>query len=673
MIHQFLAEMLSDSLSISLSMLVDRVIEHCPVVAANMSLSEAITLGYETTEGQALTIIVVESSIPIGLLTDRDIVRQIAINKNLEAVRVADAVTQPLVTLTRAEIKNISCVLEKFNHPIDFLLVLDDEGKIEGVITKANIISGLVNILLEQENNSILMQSIFETVSDGIFIYDLDTNSLVEANPAACKMHGYSYEELLSTPKTQYVHPDSHYLFDEFLKTVKQEHEYFTKAIGVRKNGTLFDGEVKGKIVKSHGRNFALYCVKDISASKRLEKALEKVKQRTEELAQMNAELARATRMKDEFLANMGHELRTPLNVILGLSEGLADEVYAPLPDKQKKAILNIQNCGQHLLELINDILDLVKIESGKLEVKKNCVDINSFLSNIHLVIHQQANKKAINLSFQISPDIDKVWFDEIRIHQVLINLLSNAVKFTAEKGKIKTTVDVDKEAKQIYFRVSDTGIGIDASNIHKLFQPFVQIDSSLSRNYSGTGLGLALVKKIIDMHDGSITVSSEVGRGSCFTVSLPYITAIDINHYQDTHTTTYKDTNNCQRLNPALILIADDNLINVELVVEFLTKSGYQIICALNGLEAVQLALQQKPDLIIMDIQMPHTDGLTAIKHIRHELKQVPVIALTALSSADKQQCIDAGADVFISKPFRLKHLDMVIKQLLDRSYTQS
>ena len=657
-----------------LSSVLDEVIEVCPLVAPNVSVAEAITLVCQgkTEQSYILNAVVVENSIPIGVLTSGDIVRQIAAGKKIEFVRVADALTQPLVTLMRSQIKSIDYILDKFDNQTDSLIVLSHNGDVEGIITKANIIPALKNTLLEQESSIGMMRRIIETVSDGVFIYDLEAGLLVEANPSACKMHGFTYEELLRASISKYIHQNSHYVLENFFKTLELGCEYFIEATGLHKDGSAFDGEVRGTVVNYNYKKFAIIAVRDISNRRRLETALSK-------LGKINSELACATRMKDEFLANMGHELRTPLNAILGLSEGLIDEVYAPLVEKQKKAILNIQNCGQALLYLINDILDLTKIESGDLKLDKSLVDINTLCNSICPFVKQLACKKNITLTFTIAPNIDKVWIDALRIRQVLINLLSNGIKFTPNGGTVELVVNVDKETKKIYFRVFDTGIGIDAKNFNKLFQPFVQIDASLSRSYSGTGLGLVLVKKIIDMHGGNVTVSSEVGKGSCFTCTLPLISVPQLNYSDITHQSTYQsiksfilteENSHYNSINKPLILVADDNITNAELICEFLTVCGYELTVARNGLEAVEFAIAQNPQLIVIDVQMPKLDGLAAIGRMREvpDLSQTPIIALTALSEG-KNKCIKAGADEFILKPVSLKYLNSVIKKLLSRN----
>jgi PAS domain S-box-containing protein len=410
--------------------------------------------------------------------------------------------------------------------------------------------------------------------------------------------------------------------------------------------------------------------------------AQENLKKLNQILIQTNVELARATRLKDEFLANMSHELRTPLNAILGLSEGLLDEVYASLTDKQKKIIATIQNSGKHLLEVINDILDLTKIESGNVEIYPKFVSVNILCDSSCTFIKQQARAKNIQISTEIACNQEEIWVDELRMLQVLINLLSNAVKFTPNGGKVSLLVDIDTATNEIFFSVTDTGIGIDSKNIGKLFQPFVQIDSSLSRSYSGTGLGLALVRKIIEIHQGHVTVSSEVGKGSCFTVKLPHTKKASEQKLQTGHRNTPLKPGNiseqlktinidtCLVSEQPLILLAEDNLTNIESITEFLEYCGYRFAIARNGLEAVKLAKSEKPRLIIMDIQMPQMDGLAAISQIRSEpeLMQIPIIALTALAmSGDKQKCIQAGANEYLSKPVSLKHLSNLIKNLLN------
>ncbi len=426
--------------------------------------------------------------------------------------------------------------------------------------------------------------------------------------------------------------------------------------------------------------------------------AEEQLRQTNEQLAQANTELARATRLKDEFLANMSHELRTPLNAILGMSEGLYEEVFGSINERQHKAIATIERSGQHLLELINDILDLSKIESGKLELQISDVPVRSLCDASLGLVRQMAQKKNIRLCTCIPNYIDSVQADERRLRQVLINLLSNAVKFTPEGGSVTLEVRIEdagvrgcggageveginssSSSSYLCFRVIDTGIGIAPEDMGKLFQAFVQIDSRLNRQYNGTGLGLALVQRIASLHGGTVAVESEVGRGSCFIVRIPYHSNREVATMQGTTVLS-----NCSiwsestvlkvvpesTLQLPLILLAEDNLANLETISGYLESQGYRLIVAKNGQDAIALAKTHCPDLILMDIQMPIMDGIEAMHHIRAQGQtDVPIIALTALAmSADREKCLEAGANEYLTKPIKLKQLVATIQQLLSQ-----
>lgn len=244
-----------------------------------------------------------------------------------------------------------------------------------------------------------------------------------------------------------------------------------------------------------------------------------------------NEKLIRATKHKDEFLATMSHELRTPLNAILGMAEGLQEEVFGKISDRQIQALQIIERSGTHLLGLINDILDIAKIESGQLNLKLTPTSIYHLCESSIAFIKPQALRKKLQIDIKIPENLPDLLVDEQRICQVLINLFTNAVKFTPEGGKITIEVtkipsspDTNGSLSPEYLRIVtiDTGIGISSANINKLFQPFIQIDSSLNRQYQGTGLGLSIVKHIVELHGGRVGLTSELGVGSCFTIDLP-------------------------------------------------------------------------------------------------------------------------------------------------------
>jgi signal transduction histidine kinase len=242
-------------------------------------------------------------------------------------------------------------------------------------------------------------------------------------------------------------------------------------------------------------------------------------------LERTNAELIRTTKLKDEFLANMSHELRTPLNAILGMTECLHEELFGTINSSQEDALETIRNSGEHLLELISDMLDVSKIMAGMLKLDITTVAIADLCSSCLEFIQLKALKKQIQLSMSLSPDLEVIEVDERRWRQILINLLDNAIKFTPSGGKVSLDVSLktDQNSRSwLHFSVTDTGIGIAPSDRDKIFQPFIQIDSGFARKYEGSGLGLALVHQLVELHGGYVDCTSQLGQGSCFTVRLP-------------------------------------------------------------------------------------------------------------------------------------------------------
>ncbi len=269
---------------------------------------------------------------------------------------------------------------------------------------------------------------------------------------------------------------------------------------------------------------------KEVVERKRIEEALarerdlleQRVAERTHELQAINDELEQANRLKDEFLANMSHELRTPLNTVIGMTEALREGVFGKLNPEQLEAAVNIEKSGHHLLELINDILELTKIEAGKISLTMEEISVDSVCRASMRLVRNLAKEKHIDLSFTLSPDVSIIRADLHGLKQILVNLLNNAVKFSPEGGAVGLKVEKSPEDRDVRFIVSDTGIGISKDDMTRLFKPFTQIDGGYTRKYPGTGLGLSLVKRMVDLHGGTISVKSEPGKGSVFTVSLP-------------------------------------------------------------------------------------------------------------------------------------------------------
>ncbi len=410
------------------------------------------------------------------------------------------------------------------------------------------------------------------------------------------------------------------------------------------------------------------------------------------QLQKTNTELRRATRLKDEFLANMSHELRTPLNAILGMTEGLLDNAFGPLSERQRYSLKTIERSGRHLLDLINDILDLSKIEAGKMELELTSVTVRNLCDTSLTLMRQIAHKKQIHLALEIPSHLADLTLtvDDRRLRQVLLNLLSNAIKFTPNGGNVTLTVTLtpsphpEASPATLDFTVSDTGIGIAPENIDQLFQTFVQIDSQLNRQYEGTGLGLALVKRLTEMHGGVVTVTSTPNQGSCFTVKLPFSPSLHKatssrqgvssaestgnNQLQDVGTTALHVTSAGATATP-LVLLVEDNEANRYSIGGYLEAKGYQLAFANDGYEAIAQVQTLNPDIILMDVQMPGMDGLEATQRIRSlpHCATIPILALTALAMPeDRDRCLAAGASEYLAKPVKLKELVTIINTLL-------
>ena len=404
---------------------------------------------------------------------------------------------------------------------------------------------------------------------------------------------------------------------------------------------------------------------RDITETKNAEEILKKA----------NVEMERALRMKDEFLANMSHELRTPLNAILGISESLEEQITGSLNERQQKYVRTISESGRLLLSLINDILDLSKIEAGRMKLEVNDTELAPLIQSSVRLVKEIAHKKQIQINIKSDLKVSYVMSDERRLKQVFVNLLSNAVKFSKENSEIGIDVSGDINLKQVRIMVWDNGIGIAKSDIDRLFQPFSQLDAGLDREHSGTGLGLALVAQIIRLHGGRVEVESETGVGSKFSIILPW------EPKEHTASVTAKPQR-AERIMPFLgerqgkILIIEDTESVILFVKDYLEVSGFSVSVAMDGIDGVAKSKTLIPDLILMDIQMPGMDGFESLRQIRQDphTRHIPVIAVTALAMmGDKERCLKAGFNEYISKPMSLKNLSQTIDKLLFSSRGES
>ncbi len=526
----------------------------------------------------------------------------------------------------------------------------------------------------QAEDNLKRQLAAVEASIDGISL--LKNEKYIYLNNAHLKLFGYSYpEELLGKSWRVLYTPDVVEWFEENVFPLLIQQKFWRgETIALRKDGTKFNQEVSLTVTEDGDYICVFQDISERQAALRERKNAEiQLRQTNEQLAIANAQLARASRLKDEFLANMSHELRTPLNSILGMSEVLQEGTFGELTDQQNQVLAMIHRNGEHLLELINDILDLSKIEAGKFDLECSPVSVNELCKNSLSFVKQQAYQKNIRLSYQIEDVTEALNVDERRMRQVLINLLNNAVKFTPEGGRVRLEVRGDFQEQTVSFSVIDNGIGIAPEDQSRLFQAFIQIDSRLSRRYEGTGLGLVLVKKLVEMHGGTVKIDSQLGKGSCFILTLPW-TRLSWGEHPILTPTELLDKSASSRSAPnelkrPLILLAEDNSDNIHTLLNYLQVKGFDVEVARNGIEAVQKARSLHPQVILMDISMPEMDGLEATRQIRADSKlaTLPIIALTALAmQGDREKCLAAGVNEYLPKPVQLRQLVQLIQSLI-------
>jgi PAS domain S-box-containing protein len=388
------------------------------------------------------------------------------------------------------------------------------------------------------------------------------------------------------------------------------------------------------------------------------------VQQRTQELEQEKRVSEAANRAKTDFLATMSHELRTPLNAVLGLSQVLQREIFGSLSAKQLEYINHIHSSGEHLLTLINDILDLAKVEAGRESLTPKILSAHDICHYCLTMVQEQATLQGLQLISQLDADAQFCTADERRLKQMLLNLLSNAVKFTPA-GIV--SLIVRKQPQGISFTVADTGIGIPADKLNLLFQPFSQLDSQLTRQYAGTGLGLALTRKLARLHGGDITVSSMAGVGSEFTLFLPDGSIAPPLQSQSSALTPPAAQ---AQQSTGRILIVEDDGVSATLLQDYLKAIGYQVDAMGDGKDFLRQVRRSSPNLILMDMQLSRSlSGLDLLKQLRNEpdLQDLPVIVVTAMAMAgDRENFLAQGATDYLSKPLDIVQLELMLIKYL-------
>ena len=519
--------------------------------------------------------------------------------------------------------------------------------------------------LTEKEQLHERLNLILDATGEGIYGIGLD-GKCIFMNISALAMLGYaSQAEVLGKDLHQLLH-NAH--ADGSFYDVKQCPIYqalqgeASPAVDTevfwRKDGCHFFVEYQSHPIKKNKK--IIGCVvsfMDITDRKQNEALLMAAKEKAEKLA----------KTKSQFLANMSHEIRTPMNAIIGFSDlALFDE----MPTKTHTYVQDINTAANHLMTILNDILDLSRLEAGRLSIIPAPFHLDDLLTSIHNLFLKAAQAKSLVLNLDIEKTIpDTLIGDSIRLRQVLINLLGNAIKFT-QQGEVTLRITLQQlstSEAQLLFSIIDTGIGIDAEQQDKLFQPFSQVDDGFSRNFEGTGLGLVISQELVQLMGGNITLVSTPGLGSCFSfqLRLPLVSLSMIDNLKPTLEAQAAE------LNGIKILVAEDDAFNQKIINEVIKRYGASVTLADNGLEALAALEQGSFDIVLMDLHMPAMDGYEATLEIRKipRYAQLPVIAFSAsVTDEDRQHCIDAGMNDFAGKPINKKELLATLERWVKR-----
>ena len=556
----------------------------------------------------------------------------------------------------------------EFQNPIDksvvwkeiFLNPINTEGgEIVGL-------SGIAHDITERKINAMNIQkselkfrNIFESFQD-IYFNCRFNGKIILISPSVKENIGYEQSEVTGNNITNY------YLY------TKKTKDLLKKLVSRRKVQNF-----EATLITRDGRLVNCICnVRLVRDKDSREVTIEGVARDITKLKQANRELLHAKNMaenslkvKEQFLANMSHEIRTPMNGVIGMVDLLSQTQLNP---EQMNFVQTIKKSSETLLTILNDILDLSKIEAGKMKIQPHVTEVKSIFEKVLNLFSQQAKQKSIELGFKIDNDIpDYLKIDETRIIQILSNLTSNALKFTEKEGKV--ILHISKEIKDDLYRIAveDTGIGISENDQQQLFKLFTQVDNSSTKSFSGTGLGLAISKQLSSLMGGQIGVSSEPDEGSVFWFTLkgekPSEEEIEL-HEKQKQTVKKTQKIKFQSENPPFVLIVDDNTINRQVASQILMKSGFKTDLAFSGAAAIEKVKRNDYDLILMDIQMPVMDGVTATREIKKLPKKIPpIVAMTAYSmKEDRQRFLDLGMDDYLAKPIVSSILLQVIQQNL-------
>ncbi|OGK09567.1 MAG: hypothetical protein A2W80_15770 [Candidatus Riflebacteria bacterium GWC2_50_8] len=512
-------------------------------------------------------------------------------------------------------------------------------------------------------------RTLFDGSGHGIIVADVEREEIVEVNPAASMMFGYQNDELKGE-SIELLHPADE-LFDTmhlFRKNAESVFAQVTQLPCRRKDGSIFYADLHTACMTLEGRKRVVGFFSDVTRRVQAERELVAARSRADA----------ASEAKSVFLANMSHEIRTPIHGIYGMVELL---LQTQMTDEQKQYAEIIRDSSNSLLVLISDILDITKIESGKMAVESVEFDLISLVREVFEQMRPKATLKGLISNLYLHENLPEfVRGDALKLRQILVNLIDNAIKFTVH-GEILVNVSPDPnsaEKQQILFEVNDSGIGIPDEKVGLLFQSFTQVDSSSTRRYGGAGLGLSISRKLANLMGGDISVKSELGRGSHFWFSLllPYVKRKSHERPQNSI---------CSKSGRLLAvsvdgvgqhqynaLFAEDNPVNQFVVKAMLNKMGMQVDVVANGHEAILALASRKYDILLLDLQMPLLDGFETIRLVRGNVnanfdRSIPVVAVTADAFPEtRETCLKAGMNDCLIKPFKMHDLDQIVKKWL-------
>lgn len=536
------------------------------------------------------------------------------------------------------------------------------QAVLAAAVVSVLVLALILPLMLRLNRKVQYAEKAIDSTNEGYWVIDADGN-FIEVNPGYCRMMGYSHAQIMKMCIADF----------EAVATMDQIRAQIQRIIqkGYERFETRhrhLDGHwVELEItVTGVDNRYLVAFLRDIGERKSADAALREATQQAEQ----------ANRAKSEFLANMSHEIRTPMNGVLGLTEIVLDSPLEPL---QREHLELVKSSALSLLVILNDILDLSKIDAGKLGIEEVPYSPAGVMQDVTKALRARAQTKGLSLHCEIEPAVpDIVLGDPVRLRQILLNLCDNAIKFT-ESGSVRVQASAqrtDTASIELMIRVRDTGIGIPAEKQELIFQAFSQADTSTTRKYGGTGLGLTICASLAALMGGRIWLENETGQGSCFCFTVQAMAApAGQVALPDRPADPIRSSTADDEIQGSLaterrlqVLLAEDNPLNQRLTILLLERWGHDVTLAQDGLEAVALFGQCDWDLVLMDMQMPNMDGISATRAIRATEAagyRTPIVALTANAmDADRERCIAAGMDGFLSKPFETERFRALVNQ---------